>query len=104
MYGRVCNYRQLRKSEKISRFLGEQLEDNTQLQSAYPQCDLKLSDLLFNNRFCPLLQSTNFTSYTVANANFISLLEFRSRMGFKFLAFGHEYIKESESPKFRESE
>lgn len=61
---------------------------------------MNLSELLLNNRFCPLLRSENLAEYEIHDVNFTSIIEFRSKMGFKFLAFEYDYIKDPMSPKF----
>ena len=46
--------------------------------------DLSLSELVLNNRFVPILQEEMLSEYSVRKVSFASLVEFRSKMGFKF--------------------
>jgi hypothetical protein len=48
---------------------------------------MNLSELLINNRFVPILKSEGLAEYTIKDVNFTSILEFRSKMGFKFVSF-----------------
>lgn len=104
MYARACNFRKFRDSELIKIFFHDNFFEKQQAiksqASKYPQSDLSLSELLLNNRFCPLLKSENLAEYMITDVNFTSILEFRSRMGFKFLAFEYDYIKDPNSPKY----
>ena len=96
MYGRACNYGKFRQSEEIRNFLQDDFNPQKQTLpyvSKYPQSDLNLSELLLNNKFCPLLQNESLAEYVIKDVNFTSILEFRSRMGFKFLAFEYEYVR-----------
>jgi len=97
MYGRACNYRKFRQSDEIRNFLADDFNDPRHQMmvyaSKYPQSDVNLSELLLNNKFCPLLQSESLAEYVIKDVNFTSILEFRSRMGFKFLSFEYDFFR-----------
>ena len=44
-----------------------------------------MSSLLLQNRIVPILESEGLAEYQIRNVGFASLIEFRSKMGFKFL-------------------
>jgi hypothetical protein len=48
---------------------------------------MNLSELLINNRFVPIMKSESLAEYIIKDVNFTSILEFRSKMGFKFISF-----------------
>ena len=48
---------------------------------------MNLSELLINNRFVPILKSEGLAEYTIKDFNFTNILEFISKMGFKFVSF-----------------
>ena len=50
--------------------------------SAYS--DLSMSQLLLQNKIVPVLEHEGLAEYVIRNVGFASLIEFRSKMGFKF--------------------
>ena len=46
--------------------------------------DLSVSTLLLQNQFLPILSREGLAEYEIKNVGFGSLIEFRSKMGFKF--------------------
>ena len=72
MYGRACNYGKFRQSEEIRNFLQDDFNPQKQTLpyvSKYPQSDLNLSELLLNNKFCPLLQNESWTYIVISVAS-----------------------------------
>ena len=88
MFARACNFRLFLLSEEIGGLLKPPAL-YTVLPDHTISCDLRLSDLLFNNKFVPLLQTENLAEYTLNQVSFASLCEFRSKMGFKYLSISY---------------
>ena len=55
--------------------------------------NLSFQELIMNNRFVPVLRQESLTEYVVKKANFASLIEFRSKMGFKFKSIEYQQNK-----------
>ena len=52
--------------------------------------NLSFKDLIIDNQFVPILRQESITQYVVKKANFASLIEFRSKMGFKFKSIEYQ--------------
>lgn len=46
--------------------------------------DMSVSSLLLQNRIVPILEREGLAEYDIRNVGFASLIEFRSKLGFKF--------------------
>ena len=55
--------------------------------------DISISNLLLQNALIPIFDHEPLTEYVIENAGFASLIEFRSKMGFKFQHVTYEEIK-----------
>ena len=87
MFARPCNNRLFLNSYEVAKVL-KGSNNVTQIQVQHERSnfsDLSLSELLFNNKFVPLLQCRHLADYQIDNVSFATLCEFRSKMGFKFL-------------------
>ena len=62
-------------------------------------CDMSVSSLLLQNKIVPVLEREGLAEYVIHNVGFASLLEFRSKMGFKF--YGLEYIEAKKEPSYQ---
>ena len=58
--------------------------------------DMSVSQLLLQNKIVPVLEHEGLAEYVIRNVGFASLIEFRSKMGFKF--YGVEYNEERKEP------
>ena len=78
------------QSQEIRDLLGENYMTNqfllkAELQAKYSNwCDMSVSSLLLQNKIVPILESEGLAEYVIRNVGFASLIEFRSKMGFKF--------------------
>ena len=61
---------------------------------------MSLSELLLNNRFVPILQEDILSEYSVRKVSFASLVEFRSKMGFKFRSVEYQTPSKTELLSF----
>ena len=58
---------------------------------------MSVSQLLLQNKIVPILESEGLAEYVIRKVGFASLIEFRSKMGFKFSKVEYSEVRKEQS-------